>query len=107
MTRAESTETSRRKEAQMIKDYRGSLYGNYRQVKFTDVYEDVDTFLEDYKNNGFPTIISEILCVLRAMPEDIQELQTSASLVAPGTAIISTIWILPEIYSISIMAKTF
>ena len=40
MTRAESTETSRRKEAQMFKDYRGSLYGNYRQVKFTDVYED-------------------------------------------------------------------
>ena len=59
MTRAESKETSRRKEAQMIKDYSGTLYGNYRQVKFTDVYEDVNTFLEDYKNNGFPTIISE------------------------------------------------
>lgn len=35
-----------------------SLYGNYRQVKFTDVYPDVATFLSDYTSNGIKTTIS-------------------------------------------------
>lgn len=36
-----------------------SLYGNYRQVKFTDVYPDVATFLSDYTSNGIKTTISQ------------------------------------------------
>lgn len=36
-----------------------SLYGNYRQVKFTDVYPNVDTFLGEYNNNGIKTTISQ------------------------------------------------
>ena len=36
-----------------------SLYGNYRQVKFTDVYPDVATFLSDYNSNGIKTTISQ------------------------------------------------
>lgn len=36
-----------------------SLYGNYRQVKFTDVYPDVATFLGEYNNNGIKTTISQ------------------------------------------------
>lgn len=36
-----------------------SLYGNYRQVKFTDVYPDVATFLAEYNNNGIKTTISQ------------------------------------------------
>lgn len=43
----------------MIKDYCGSLYGNYRQYKFTDVYDNADDFVADYKNNGFPTTIKD------------------------------------------------
>lgn len=35
-----------------------SLYGNYRQVKFTDVYPDADTFVTDYKESAIPTTIS-------------------------------------------------
>lgn len=41
----------------MIKGYCGSLYGNYRQNKFTDVYNNVNTFLADYSNIGIPPII--------------------------------------------------
>ena len=41
----------------MLNNY--SLYGNYRQVKFTDVWGDVDTFLADYQNNGIQTTISQ------------------------------------------------
>lgn len=36
-----------------------SLYGNYRQVKFTDVYPDVATFLAEYNSNGIKTTISQ------------------------------------------------
>lgn len=36
-----------------------SLYGNYRQRKFTDIYGDKNTFLTDYKENGLPTTISD------------------------------------------------
>ena len=43
----------------MIKDYCGSLYGNYRQLRFTDVYDDVTDFLADYKDVGIPTSISD------------------------------------------------
>ena len=39
--------------------WNNSLYGNYRQVKFTDVYPDVDTFLSDYTSNGIKTTISQ------------------------------------------------
>lgn len=43
----------------MIKDYCGSLYGSYRQKKFTDVYDSVDKFLADYNGVGLPTTISQ------------------------------------------------
>ena len=36
-----------------------SLYGNYRQVKFTDVWKDVNSFLTEYQNNGIKTTISQ------------------------------------------------
>lgn len=39
--------------------WNNSLYGNYRQVKFTDVYPDVATFLSDYTSNGIKTTISQ------------------------------------------------
>lgn len=43
----------------MIKDYCGSLYGSYRQKKFTDVYDSVEKFLADYNDVGLPTTISQ------------------------------------------------
>ena len=43
----------------MYKEYCGSLYGNYRQVKFTDVYETADEFLADYGAIGLPKTISD------------------------------------------------
>lgn len=43
----------------MIKDYCGSLYGSYRQKKFTDVYKSVEDFLTDYNGVGLPTTISQ------------------------------------------------
>ena len=36
-----------------------SLYGNYRQVKFTDVWQTAESFVSDYKNNGIETTISD------------------------------------------------
>lgn len=36
-----------------------SLYGNYRQVKFTDVWQTAESFVRDYKNNGIETTISD------------------------------------------------
>lgn len=44
---------------EMYKGYSGSLYGTYRQKKFTDVYESVEEFLADYKDCGIPTTISD------------------------------------------------
>lgn len=44
---------------EMYKSYSGSLYGSYRQKKFTDVYESVTDFLADYKDCGLPTTISD------------------------------------------------
>ena len=43
----------------MYKEYCGSLYGNYRQVKFTDVYETADAFLADYGDIGLPKTITD------------------------------------------------
>lgn len=43
----------------MIKDYPGSLYGRYRNPKFTDVYDNAEDFLADYKDVGIPTSISD------------------------------------------------
>lgn len=42
----------------MIKDYCGSYYGNYRNPKFTNVWDNVDAFMDDYGNVGIPTTIS-------------------------------------------------
>lgn len=42
-----------------------NLYGNYRNRKFTDLYSNVEAFVDDYKNdnpefiNGIPTTISD------------------------------------------------
>lgn len=36
-----------------------SLYGNYRTRKFTDIWEEVDAFIDDYSGVGIPTTISE------------------------------------------------
>ena len=44
---------------EMYKGYSGSLYGSYRQKRFTDVYESVEDFLADYKGCGIPTTISD------------------------------------------------
>lgn len=38
--------------------WNNSLYGNYRQVKFTDVYPDATTFVNDYTTSAIPTTIS-------------------------------------------------
>lgn len=43
----------------MIKGYEGSLYGSYRQIKFTDVYDSAESFLSDYGNIGLPKTISD------------------------------------------------
>ena len=39
--------------------WNNSLYGNYRQVKFTDVWQTAESFVTDYKNNGIETTISD------------------------------------------------
>lgn len=36
-----------------------SLYGNYRQVKFTDIYPTQEEFLSDYKASKIPNSISD------------------------------------------------
>lgn len=36
-----------------------SLYGNYRNRKFTDIYEQENSFISDYNNCGIPTTISD------------------------------------------------
>lgn len=43
----------------MIKGYCGSLYGNFRQKKYSDVYDSVESFLADYQNIGLPVTISD------------------------------------------------
>lgn len=42
----------------MIKEYAGTLYGNFRQNKFTDVYNSAEHFITDYNNVGIPATIS-------------------------------------------------
>lgn len=49
-----------------VKHFRGSpyalmnsLYGNFRQRKFTDIWENVDGFTDDYKNCGIPATIND------------------------------------------------
>lgn len=44
---------------EMYKGYSGSLYGSYRQKRFTDIYADVNAFIDDYKDCGIPTTISD------------------------------------------------
>ena len=36
-----------------------NLYGNYRNRKFTDIWQTVEEFIEDYNTNGIPVTISE------------------------------------------------
>lgn len=36
-----------------------SLFGNFITRKFTDIFPDVDTFVDEYKNNGIPNLISD------------------------------------------------
>lgn len=48
------------KDIGMIKGYCGSLYGAYRQISFSNVYESVEDFLADYNNVGIPAKILEI-----------------------------------------------
>lgn len=43
----------------MIKDYCGTLYGNYRQKTFAENYEDITAFMTDYKSIGIPQTISD------------------------------------------------
>ena len=39
-----------------------SAYGNFRTRTFTDIYPDVQTFLNEYANNGIPTTIQQSSC---------------------------------------------
>ena len=43
----------------MMVPYNCSLYGNYRQVKFTDVYGDVESFVSDYNTCGIPASLTD------------------------------------------------
>lgn len=43
----------------MITQWDDSLYGNYRNRKFTDIWGDVSEFITDYNNNGIGTTISD------------------------------------------------
>ena len=36
-----------------------SLYGNFRNRKFTEIFDNANSFLEAYKNNGIPTTIAD------------------------------------------------
>ena len=43
----------------MIKEYDGTLYGRFRQNKFSDIYPDAATFINDYKGIGLPPTITD------------------------------------------------
>lgn len=43
----------------MISALHQNLYGNYRNKKFTDIWNNVEAFTTDYNNNGITTTISE------------------------------------------------
>ena len=36
-----------------------SLYGNYRTRKFTDIWPDVESFIQDYENVGIPATVDD------------------------------------------------
>lgn len=38
--------------------FNNSLYGNYRQRKFTQIWENVEAFLDDYSVAGIPALLS-------------------------------------------------
>lgn len=40
-----------------MNQWTNSLYGNFRQRKFTDIWGSVDDFINDYNDNGIPTTI--------------------------------------------------
>lgn len=40
------------------------LYGNYRNKKFTDIWDNADAFLMDYVNNGIDPIITDASAML-------------------------------------------
>ena len=42
----------------MIKGYKCTLYGNYRQESFSEIWESANDFLNDYTSIGIPTSIS-------------------------------------------------
>lgn len=44
----------------MIKGYEGTLYGSYRGRTFSDIYPNVDNFLNDYNNIGIPPVLSYV-----------------------------------------------
>lgn len=39
--------------------YQNNLYGNYRNRKFTDIWDNVEAFYEDYSSSGIPATIQE------------------------------------------------
>lgn len=43
----------------MILNNGASLYGNFRTRTFTDIYTELETFKEDYTDNGIPTTLSD------------------------------------------------
>lgn len=43
----------------LYKTYEDSYYGSYRQKKFSDIYDNVEAFIADYKTNGIPATIKE------------------------------------------------
>lgn len=44
----------------VVPSYNGSsLYGNFRTRSFADIYTELETFKEDYTNNGLPTTLSD------------------------------------------------
>ena len=43
----------------MIKGYEGTLYGRFRQNKFSDIYPDSATFITDYSSIGIPQSITQ------------------------------------------------
>lgn len=49
----------RREGIERMNPLNNSLYGNYRQRKFTQIWENVEAFLNDYTESGIPQLISE------------------------------------------------
>lgn len=49
----------RREGIERMNALNNSLYGNYRQRKFTEIWGNVEAFMNDYTNAGIPQLISE------------------------------------------------